>query len=100
MVNIGRRLLETFLSFKYPSRKGIHEMVMATDCSLECKRTLYMYLNDLSHGNSIDRSMYDCSIIENTKGIMESIIEVISSDSVHFGEMLKVCNLSSKIDQT
>ena len=99
MVNIGRRLLETFLSFKYPSRQSINDMVMATDCSMECKKTLYMYLNDLSHSNSLDRSMYDCSIIENTRWIMKSIIEVIKSDFVHFKEMLKVCNISSQVDQ-
>lgn len=96
IVNIGRRLLETFLAFKYPSRQGIHDMVMATNCSSECKKTLYMYLNDLSHGNSLDRGMYDCSIIDNTKNIMRSIIEVIKSDLVHFEEMLKVCNLETE----
>ena len=93
MVNIGRRLLETFLAFKYPSRQGIHDMVMATSCTNECKKTLYMYLNDLSHGNALDRGMYDGPMIENTKIIMSSIIEVIKSDKVHFDEMLRVCNL-------
>ena len=94
--NLSRKLLESFLSFKYPmKRNNFRDLLDYCESQLngeisksDIEKT-YKFINFYSHNqdDNIDNMLTEAQVI--TKIIMK-IINVV--DSTHFKEMEEVCN--------
>lgn len=93
VINIARRLLETFLSFRYPTCTSFLAVIKKSGLSQEQKHWLYAVLNDWSHGNGIDRAHYDFTLHSTAHNVMKATIDLIENeDPVHFNGMKAFCN--------
>lgn len=89
IMNITRRVLETFLGFKFASKHHLQEMINATGIQEDQKKWLYLLTNDWSHGTALDRDSYDFSILSTAKEIAKSAISVLQEDPIHYSELIK-----------
>lgn len=92
--NACRKLLEAFLSFKYPDqREGIQDMLNMAFSKKEeqQKNRVYKFINAYSHLNVIEGSeAIDIdSLLAESKGIVKIILDKIEElDSVHYKAMV------------
>uniref|UniRef100_B8DMH4 Protein CR006 P-loop domain-containing protein n=1 Tax=Nitratidesulfovibrio vulgaris (strain DSM 19637 / Miyazaki F) TaxID=883 RepID=B8DMH4_NITV9 len=94
--NVARRVLETFLSFSFPTKTSLSQMVLAHPhlTSTE-KNVLYSLTNDYSHSCIPGRDYYDRTVLENIPLIMRLVIKAIETlNEQHFIGMKKTLGLA------
>lgn len=100
MPNILRKILEIFLSFKYPSPSGLGNKVEklasnseAYDLDPNRITSLERLVNLESHADNLDDLITTSSMtVEELLGVANSTLEVIAKlDPEHFDQMKKIC---------
>ena len=100
--NLARRLLETFLSFKFPKFRRSLELLMNRGLE-ECKETdetkkerIYLFVNKYSHsvGFEADGDSYANFVGENKNVISDIFTWIEELDKAHYDEMIEVANQS------
>jgi len=91
--NIARRLLESFLSFKYPKKsgKGLAQLLKEINFDEAKKSRISRFLNTHSHNGDIDDSEHDMSILSETRQILGDVIKLIEvTDKNHHDELVEL----------
>lgn len=92
MPNIARRLVETFLAYRYPDCDGdlIHRLERA-HFETEKKTRIIRLLNTYSHSNGIAEPEPDPMGLAETCDVMKMILDLIrNEDQSHFDGMIKL----------
>lgn len=93
VANLSRKLLEGFLSFKYPKKRNDFSQLMeASKCDEVVKDKIYKFINKYSHNQSIE---FGDENIENLLGesqnVVLDIMQLIKKlDEEHYKEMIQV----------
>lgn len=94
IANLSRKLLEGFLSFKFPKKRNDFSQLLEAGCSdAETKEKVYRFINKYSHNQQIE---FLDTPVDNLLGegenMVDEIFKIISSlDKPHFDEMEEVC---------
>ena len=94
MPNITRRMLEMFLSFKYPNTTGrIGEGLDNADVDEPTKRQIMRFTDVFSHGDEIGAPGHDPALLEQTPTILRATLNVIKGlDLTHYQRMVRAVN--------
>ena len=88
--NLARRLVETFLTFRYPSITGdlIKKIELASFDEGQKVRIL-RFLNVFSHDKQIGATEHDLSLLGEAKPVLLQVLQLIKTeDERHFEQML------------
>jgi wobble nucleotide-excising tRNase len=90
--NIARRLLESFLAFRLPSKSGdLYHKLDAVSFDLSKKTRILRFLHTHSHDDQVDMSEHDISILAETPRILSDVLELIKvEDEKHYNEMTSI----------
>jgi wobble nucleotide-excising tRNase len=92
MPNIARRVLESFLSFRYPNHAGqLEQQVGFVNFNPAKKARILRFLHTHSHDGKISEPEHDLSILAETPEVLKDMLEMLKAeDSRHCDEMLKL----------
>ncbi|EKN4696026.1 AAA family ATPase [Yersinia ruckeri] len=98
--NLSRRLLETFLSFKFPKKRNdFKELVdysvkgIDTISNDEVER-VYRFINKYSHNQAIDMGDSADNLLGESPAIINSLFNMIEKiDKIHYQEMESLVNI-------
>ncbi|ADI37791.1 putative uncharacterized protein [Waddlia chondrophila 2032/99] len=87
--NIARRLLESFLAFRLPSKSGeLRQQLDFIDFDVVKKTRILRFLHTYSHSGQISDSEHDPSILIETKQVLNDLLCLIQKDDYrHFNQM-------------
>jgi len=90
--NIARRLLETFLAFKYPGKESMWDKLCEVKNLDESKKSrIFNFINTQSHGGDVGQPEEDLSWLSETRPILKDILNLIQSeDDKHFSAMVRL----------
>lgn len=90
--NIARRLLETFLAFKYPGKESMWDKLRKVKTLDESKKSkIFNFVNIHSHGGDVGQPEQDLSWLRETRSILKDILNLIQGeDSEHFSAMVRL----------
>lgn len=95
--NLARRLVETFLTFRYPSVTG--DLVKKFDLvnfDSGKKIRILRFLNVFSHNKHIGAEEHDLSLLAETKPVLLQVMELIQAeDERHYAQMMLCLGNSS-----
>lgn len=88
--NMARRLLETFLAFKYPGLPGdLPEKLDRVDFDQTKKARVLRFLHTYSHSKQIGEPEHDISVLSETPAILKDLLELIrQTDPLHYEGMV------------
>ncbi len=91
--NVARRLLESFLSFRFPHIKSnLLEHLKQTKVDAYKVQRIYRFCNAFSHNDHVPGAEHDSNILSETKEVMIEILNLIEqTDKVHFDNLVKLC---------
>ena len=81
--NVGRRLLEHFIAFKFPGGHGKEDLLISMrKLELDSKTLalLNRFLNIHSHGDGIASTEHDLNLLAETPKVMQAILEVMRKE--------------------
>ena len=93
VANLARKLLESFLSFKFPKhRNDFHALIETAVSDKVMREKVYRFINKYSHAAQID--IYDPSI-ESLLGeggfIVSDVLKIVEDlDGNHYAEMMEI----------
>lgn len=92
--NASRRLLEAFLSFRFPSLSThFYRKLERVEFNEAKKIRIYQFINIQSHYNTIDPPMHYQSVSGELKGVLNDILELMNTeDPNHFKAMKQLCS--------
>src|ERR1035437_5934234 len=92
MPNIARRLLESFLAFRYPAQSGeLKQQLDLVVFDTAKKARILRFLHTHSHDGKIAEPEHDLSILAETHDVLKDLIELLKAeDSKHYTEMEKL----------
>ncbi len=98
MPNIARRLLESFLSFRFPTEDNLQQQLNRATAIEEAKRArMIRFLHTHSHDGKVNEPEHDLSILSETPQILKDVLELIEKvDGSHFAEMQDVLMAAAK----
>ncbi|MGI6099679.1 MAG: AAA family ATPase, partial [Kiritimatiellia bacterium] len=87
--NIARRLLESFLAFRQPSKSGeLRQQLDVIDFDVAKKTRILRFLHTHSHAGQISDPEHDPSILIETKQVLNDLLCLIQKDDDrHFDQM-------------
>jgi len=87
--NIARRLLESFLAFRQPSKSGkLRQQLDLVDFDVAKKTRILRFLHTHSHAGQISDPEHDPSILIETKQVLNDLLCLIQKDDDrHFDQM-------------
>lgn len=87
--NIARRLLESFLAFRQPSKSGeLRQQLDLIDCDVAKKTRILRFVHTHSHAGQIPDPEHDPSILLETKQVLNDLLCMIQKeDNRHFDQM-------------
>ena len=91
--NVGRRLLEHFIAFKFPGGNGKEELfIRMKRLELDSKTLalLNRFLNIHSHGDGIALAGHDLNLLAETPKVMQVILEVMRKEDKEHVDRLEV----------
>ena len=90
MPNIGRRLIETFLAYRFPDIGGIlSKSFDRVQYDAAKKNRILRFLHTYSHTGGITEPEHDPSILSDTKQVMLELLELIKAvDKNHYDGMM------------
>ena len=97
LANMARRLLEIFFAFRLPNiPKSFYKKLWSTRLDESKKICIFRFTNAHSHGNAIDESRHDASILCETESVLRYILELIEiEDKEHFERMVEAVNCTT-----
>jgi len=97
MPNIARRLLESFLAFRYPAESGeLKQQLDLVAFDTAKKARILRFLHTYSHDGKIAEPEHDLSILAETPDVLKDLIEMIKTeDPKHYDEMTKLLATAS-----
>ena len=94
MPNIARRLLDAFLSFRYPDKPSeslSQKLQQATEVSLERRTRILRFLNTYSHVDGMPMPEHDASLLSEARIVMQDVLDVIKTlDEGHYNRMVRL----------
>jgi wobble nucleotide-excising tRNase len=93
MPNVARRLLEAFLSFRFPaipdSQSKLHKSMEEVELDENKKTRILRFLNTFSHFGSVSEPEHDPSILSETRPVLNDVLELIEKcDPAHYNGMV------------
>jgi len=90
--NVARRLLESFLAFRLPSKsEDFYQQMDAVPFDLSKKTRILRFLHTHSHYEQVDMPEHDISILAETPKILSDVLEMIKvEDERHYNEMTTI----------
>lgn len=98
--NLSRKLLEVFLSFKFPKKRGNFSQLFEVAISdIQKRDRIYKFINKYSHNATIEFSDNTIdNLLGESQNIIHEILELIKElDEVHYTEMESVVSDYSTI---
>jgi wobble nucleotide-excising tRNase len=94
--NLARRLLETFMAFRYPADTGdLYAKLEKVTLQEDRKVPILRFLNTFSHAKQITGEEHDLSLLLETPQILKYILEFIRSEDLsHYTQMKEVARQS------
>ena len=92
MPNVARRLIETFLAYRFPDCSGdLIKRFERVNFDAAKKTRILRLLNTYSHSGGISDPEHDPSILAETREVMKEILELIQKvDEDHYRGMVKL----------
>lgn len=90
--NVGRRLIEHFIAFKFPGGKGKEELFeRMKKLGLDSKTlaVLNRFLNVHSHGDGVAAAEHDLSLLSETQKVMQAILDAMRAEDKEHVERLE-----------
>lgn len=90
--NVARRLLESFLAFRYPGSSGdLAKKLERVGFDAKKKVRVLRFLHTYSHGDRIEEPSHDPSLLGETPQVLAELLELIGSeDPHHHSEMMNL----------
>lgn len=93
IANLARKLLEAFLTFKYPRQRSDFKRLMddALKSEPDLSEKIYRFINKYSHNQVIDFfEGMDDNVLAESQTIVKDILEKVirNTDQIHYDEML------------
>jgi len=94
IANLSRKLLETFLTFKFPKGRNDFSQLLQAGChDGEMREKVYRFINKYSHNQVID---INDGPIDNLLGegnsVVQGVLKIVEDlDQDHYSEMVQVC---------
>jgi wobble nucleotide-excising tRNase len=91
--NVGRRLLEHFIAFRFPGGRGKEELIeKMKKLGLDSKTlaVLNRFLNVHSHGDGVAAEEHDLNLLAESPKVMQIILEVMRKEDPNHVERLEV----------
>jgi wobble nucleotide-excising tRNase len=89
--NMARRLLESFLSFRYPVEESLLDKLDRVNFPEAKKSRILRFLHTYSHDGKVADPEHDLSILAETPRILADVLDLIKADDPrHFDEMVRV----------
>ena len=90
--NIARRLIETFLAYRFPDCGGdLIKRFDRVEFDAAKKTRILRLLNTYSHSGGISDPEHDPSVLAETQEVMKTILELMQAmDDEHYQGMLKL----------
>ena len=87
--NIARRLLESFLAFRLPSKSGgLHKQLDCINFDVAKKTRILRFLHTHSHAEQISDPEHDLSVLMETIPVLNDLLSLIENqDKHHFNQM-------------
>lgn len=103
MPNIGRRLLETFLAFRYPHIRGkyghLAKRLRNVDFDEGKKSRILNLLHTYSHSADIGDPEHDLTVLSETRAVLSDLLALIKHvDYKHYNAM-EQCILASEVEE-
>ncbi len=97
MPNIARRLLETYLGFRMPTKDDLHEKLNCIEYDENQKNAIYRFCNTHSHKTAFGEPEHDAYLLSQTTKIMRYLMDFIrETDAEHFRQMESVVLVNNK----
>jgi wobble nucleotide-excising tRNase len=92
MPNLARRLVETFLAFRYPAIQGdLSKQMEEVDFDASKKTRILRFLHTYSHSGGIAEPEHDPSILSETRSVLSEVLELIEKcDPLHYQGMMSI----------
>lgn len=90
--NVGRRLLEHFIAFKFPGgieTEKLFDRMKKLELDSSTLAVLNRFLNIYSHGDDIASAGHDLNLLAETPKIMQAILKVMSTEDKEHVERLE-----------
>jgi len=89
MPNIARRLLESFLAFRYPGRAHeLHDVLQNVPFDADRKTRILRFLHTYSHADQIAEPEHDPHLLSATPQVLGDVLDLIKQeDPTHFASM-------------
>jgi wobble nucleotide-excising tRNase len=91
--NVARKVLDTFLMFRVPSRERMYSKLETLDFDEDKKTAIYKFVNDMSH---VTGDGFDPSLVSETQKNVKYLLELIEST---FPEHYKILVEDSALDE-
>jgi len=89
MPNVARRLLESFLAFRYPDKaKDLHAVLQRVPFDQERKTRILRFVHTYSHSDQIAEPQHDPYVLNATPQVLRDVLDLIQDqDPTHFASM-------------
>lgn len=88
--NLARRLLESFLAFRYPASPNFLAQIQSSTFDAAKRTRLYRFLNAYSHREVIEEQQHDLTLLAETPQILSDLLDfMVAEDKRHYDEMVK-----------
>jgi len=93
--NMARRVLESFLAFRYPDVSGgLRQKLSAVTFDEAKKHRILRFVNTYSHSEAIGEPEHDPSVLGEARSVLKDLLELIESqDPNHFKGMKRLSAL-------
>lgn len=89
--NMARRLLESFLSFRFPNEESLQAKLDRVTFDAAKKARILRFLHTYSHDDKVSDPGHDLSVLAETPQILTDLMDLIKAeDTKHYDEMIKV----------
>lgn len=89
--NMARRLLESFLSFRFPNEESLQAKLDRVTFDPAKKARILRFLHTYSHDDKVSDPGHDLSVLAETPQILADLMDLIKAeDQKHYDEMIKV----------
>ena len=88
--NIARRLLEAFLSFRYPNQAGLRQQLDRLKCDAAVRSRVVRFVHTYSH-EAAAAEEHDPTILAEAPAVLAEILMLIqAADPGHYDEMMQL----------
>ena len=98
--NIARRMLETFLAFRFPhiSSGNLREKLKKVQFDETKKLRIIRFLNTYSHSLAVGEPEHDLTALAEGSGVLNDLLEMIRSvDEAHHSAMVQLCESEGEL---